>query len=169
MAVPLVAAPMAGLAVDLLLFVLLVHIAVREAPVRMQFVAFGAGLAVTAFGLAAMLAGSPLSAVDRVGHFLLHMLAYACFGFVLFNVINANVSSLRIRMLKEYLAHDPAPLADADMFRRYPAREILEGRLLRLQAGGQIEARGGRFHVSGTLVVVVGRFFAALRSLLLGT
>jgi hypothetical protein len=164
----LVVAPLAGIAADLLVHMILARAALPGAPVRIQFVAIAVGLAVTGVILAVMLIDTPMPAMDVAGRFALHLLAYICLGFVLFNVVNANVSSLRIRMLKEYLAHDPAPFADSDMFLRYPAREILEGRLVRLQAGGQIEARDGRFHISGRLVVTVGRFFAALRALLLG-
>ncbi len=164
----LILAPILGVAADFMVHVILARLAAPAGPVRIQFVSIAAGFAVTLAVLAAMLVDLPVTGGDRVALSAMHLMAFACLGFILFNVVNANVSSLRIRMLKEYLARDPVPLDDKDMFLRYPAREILEGRLDRLQSGGQIEARDGRFRVSGRLVIAVGRFFAALRALLLG-
>jgi hypothetical protein len=160
-------APLAGLALDALLQMILVRIVAGDAHVRLQFVAFGTGMILTATLLAGMLWQVALPMADRVGYLALHCAAYACLGFGLFNVINANVSSLRVRMLKEYLANDPVPLPDEAVYRRYPAREILEARLGRLERGGQIEARGGRLYLRGGAVVRIGHFFAALQRLLL--
>ena len=98
---------------------------------------------------------------------MLYVITYACLGFCFFNMINANVSSLRVRLLKEYLSHDPAPLSDAEIFRRYPVRQILEARLARLESGRQIYVSAGRYYVRRGIVTFIGRFFAVLRRLLL--
>jgi len=162
-------APLAGLATDVLAQLALVRLVRTGAQLRMQFVAFAVGYAATAALLASMLGGAPFAPGDRIGYFLLHSMTYACFGFGLFNVINANVSSLRLRILKEYFAHDPEPLADAALYARYPASEMIEVRLERLQTGGQIVMRDGRYYSCGGAVVAIGHFFAALRRLLLGS
>lgn len=159
--------PVAGLAVDVFVHLVLARVLPGGAHVRIQFIAFGAGMAVTVAALAAVLWRQPLAAADRFGYLCLNAIVFACLGFGLFNVINANVSSLRVRMLKEYLALDPRPLPDEAMLRRYPAREILAARLARLEAGGQIHLVDGRYHAHNGGVVLIGRFFGALRRLLL--
>ena len=159
--------PLAGLAVDVLVHLLLARILPGGAHVRIQFIAFGVGMLATVLILGAVLWRYPFHAVDRVGYLCLNAIIFACLGFGLFNVINANVSSLRVRMLKEYLALDPTPVPDAAILQRYPAREILAARLARLEAGGQIYRVDGRYHAHTGGVVLIGRFFAALRGLLL--
>lgn len=160
-------APLLGFAMDMFAHAALARIFPGGAHVRIQFVSFGLGMAVTAIVLIVLLWQCPLSAVDRIGYLLLHTMGYACLGFGLFNVINANVSSLRVRMLKEYLAVDPVPLSDATMFTRYPAGEILAARLTRLETGGQIYVNNGRYYPREGGVALIGRFFAVLRRLLL--
>ena len=160
-------APLAGLAADALLQVILVRIVAGDAHLRLQFVALGAGFVLTVALLVAVLWHAPLTLADQLGYLAMHAIAYLCLGFGLFNVINANVSSLRVRMLKEYLANDPRPLSDEALRRLYPACEILDARLKRLQLGGQIEVRGDRLYGRGGGVVLIGRFFAVLQRLLL--
>ena len=161
-------APAAGLAVDALLHAVLARLAPAAGPIRLQFLSFAGGAAVMVFLLCVMLAGSPSSAVDRAGYFALHFLIYAVYGFVFFNVISANVSSLRVRVLKEMLARDPAPMDAATLTERYSTRGMLLGRLARLESGGQIEARGGRYHLRKRALARLAAFFGGLRWLLLG-
>ncbi len=160
-------APLTGFATNMLAHIVLARAFRGGAHVRIQFVSIGLGMAVTVIMLTQFLWQHPFSAIDRVGYLLLHALVYLCLGFGLFNVINANVSSLRVRMLKEYLSTDPEPISDAAMFERYPSREILNARLARLMVGGQIVMRNDHYHPLNGGVALIGRFFSALRRLLL--
>jgi hypothetical protein len=90
-----------------------------------------------------------------------------CFGFFFFNLISANVSSLRVRILQEMLRRHPAPMDDSLLVARYSARDILRTRLSRLQQVGQIEARQGRYYLRRSGILVIGGPFAALRRFLL--
>lgn len=162
-------APVLGFAVDILAHAVLARIFPGGAHVRIQFVSFGLGMAVVAAVLIPLLWQYPFASMDRIGYLLLHTMIYTCLGFGLFNVINANVSSLRVRMLKEYMSADPAPLSDAAMFARYPAGEILAARLARLLAGEQICVKDGRYYPREGGVALIGQFFAVLRRLLLRT
>jgi hypothetical protein len=87
----LLLAPAAGLAVDALLHAVLARLAPAAGPIRVQFVSFALGAVVAVVLLGALLAGSPFSAADKVGYFVLHLLIYGAFG-SLFSVISANVS-----------------------------------------------------------------------------
>lgn len=164
----LLLAPAAGLAADVVLQAVLSRFVSGEANLRVQFISLGAGLLLTALLLYFLHSGSRLVPMDNIGYALVHLLTYACFGFIFFNMISANISSLRVRMLKEYLARGPAPLADAELYAKYPAADMVSARLARLEAGGQILARDGRYYLRGRGVAMIGAFFAGLRSLLLG-
>ena len=162
----LLLAPAAGLAADFALQVVLARV-LTLGPRRLQLACFSGGALVTLLALGAMLAGAPLRASDKAGYLALHLLIYACFGFCLFNVISANVSSLRVRILKEMLRRHPAPMDPAVLAASYSARDILLTRLSRLQQGGQVEARGGRYFLRRRGILLIGSPFAALRRFLL--
>ncbi len=159
--------PLLGLVVDMLAHAILARMLAGGAHVRIQFLSFGLGMVVVASLLAVLLWQSPLSPVDRIGYLMLHLMVYFCMGFGLFNVINANVSSLRVRMLKEYLSAEPRALTDAEMFARYPAAEILNARLERLVTGGQIRLQDGRYYPCEGGVALIAAFFSILRRILL--
>lgn len=160
-------APACGLLADIALQAALPRFATRTGPIRLQFLAFGAGAVVTLILLVAMVLGGTYTAADRLGYIAMHLLIYACSGFCFFNVISANVSSLRVRILREMLALHPAPMDDEVLHARYSAREMLAARLVRLQAGGQVEERAGRYHLCKSGLSLVGGIFSALRRLLL--
>lgn len=164
----LLLAPFAGFLADVIVQVVLSQVPHRTAHLRTQFLSFGVGLLVTAIVLTNLLFRYPFTVQDRVGHLILHVMIYACAGFCFFNVISANVSSLRVRILKEYLQHDPMPLSATAIYQRYPARQIVEARLARLVCGRQIYLSGDRYFVRRRGVLLISRFFLALRGLLLG-
>jgi hypothetical protein len=163
----LLLAPILGFAVNICSHAAIARVVSGGAHVRIQFLSFGLGMIVTVLGLTYLLWQYPFSSMDRIGYLLLHIMVYFCLGFGLFNVINANVSSLRVRMLKEYQAADPLPLPDAEICARYPAAEILNARLTRLLAGEQIHIENGRYFPRKGGVALIGSFFALLRRLLL--
>lgn len=166
----LLCAPVVGLAANVLLQALISRIpAYQDATLRVQFVSFAGGASVTAYVMLAFLWGAPFADADEFGYFALHMLVYGCFGFVFFNMISAHVTSLRVRMMHEYLAHDPTPLLDTDLYARYPASQMVLARLRRLERGGQVDERGGRYYLRAGGVAIIGKFFAGLRRFLIGT
>jgi hypothetical protein len=159
--------PLLGLLVDMIAHASLARMFPGGAHVRLQFLSFGLGMVVVAGLLVHLLWQQPFTPADRIGYLLMHLMIYFCMGFGLFNVINANVSSLRVRMLKEYLAAQPQALSDADLFARYPAAEILNARLERLVAGGQIRLQDGRYFPCEGGVALIAAFFSTLRRILL--
>jgi hypothetical protein len=165
----LLLAPAAGLVIDALLHAVLARLAPAAGPIRVQFVSFATGAVVAVVLLGALLAGSPFSTADRIGYFVLHLLIYGSLGSLFFNVISANVSSLRVRILKELLAQDPAPMDSGTLSARYSTRGLVLGRLARLESGGQIEARDGRYYLRKSGLALLAACFVGLRRLLLGT
>ena len=163
----LILAPAGGLALNILLQAVLSRAARGDAHLRNQFFALGVGAVAAAAALAWLLARQPFGIFDTIGYLFLHLSIYLFFAFCFFNVINANVSSLRVRMLREYLACAPEPLPDREIYRRYPVRDMLTSRLARLESGRQIRAAGGRYFMGARFVALVGRFFHGLQRLLL--
>lgn len=159
-------APGLGLLVNIATQVVLGRLPLPIGHVRRQFVSFGCGFVAAALWLARTLPAGP-GRLDTAGTLALHLWCYTMLGFIFFNVINLNLSSLRIRMLKEYLAVHPQPLPDRVLREKYHPRDMLEARLERLAAGGQIARADGRYFFRPGPVVYIGRFFACLQSFLL--
>jgi hypothetical protein len=164
----LVAAPLLGMMVNIGAQLVLSRLPLAVGNVRRQFVSFGCGLLVATGGLLALLFQAGVGGADFAGYLALHTGSYACLGFCFFNVINMNISSLRIRMLKEYLRQHPLPLPDEALVGKYPVRDMLDARLDRLERGRQISHSGGRFFWRRGTVTVIAHFFAGLRRFLLG-
>jgi len=166
-ALVLTLAPVFGLAVNIAVQFVISRLPLAIGKVRRQFLSFGCGLAATALRLGPELYSAGFTLPDAIGCFALHLLAYAMAGFIFFNVINLNISSLRIRMLKEYLREHPQPLPDRVLREKYPARAMLDARLARLVSGGQVILRNGRYHIHPGLVAAIGHFFVFLQRFLL--
>ena len=95
------------------------------------------------------------------------ILLYAAFCYVYFHWNNMGETARRIRMLRE-LAAAPEGLAFEDMVARYSAREILERRLARLAAGGQIRQTEGRLVLTSRTVLRSARLVGLGKRLLFG-
>src|SRR5260221_11938924 len=158
-----------GLLVDVALQAVLARLGTRFGPIRLQFVSFGAGAVVTLALLAEGTASISASTQDKAAYVVSHMLIYACYGFCFYNVIGANVSSVRVRIVKELLAQYPAPMPVAVLSARYSASEMLRARLARLESGGQIEALQSRYYLRKRGMGLISVIFAGLAPVLLGT
>jgi len=160
--------PIAGIVVDVASQIALSRLPLGVGHVRRQFLAFGCGLA--AVVLLTLIFRPLLGAglLEEAAGLLVSGLTYAFLGFVFFNALNANLSSLRVRLLKELLNREPHGLSATTLLERYGAAEILTARIGRLAAGGQLTQRGDRYFFQPKGVAVIGRFFAGLRRLLLG-
>ena len=160
--------PLLGLAVDILAQLAQSRLPHPSGHVRKQFISFGIGGAATAGVLLSALLCQPLGPLDLAGTFILGMSTYAFLGFCFFNVINLNVSSLRIRMIMEIRRQHPNGVPVSALRARYGMAEVLDSRLLRLESGRQIERRGDRFYLRRGAVLHIAHFFSGLRALLFG-
>jgi hypothetical protein len=160
--------PMAGLMVDVTGQIALSRLPLSFGHVRRQFLAFGLGLGAVVLMTLLVRPHRGAGLVEEASGLVMSSLTYAFFAFVFFNALNANLSSLRVRLLKELHAREPEGLPAPILLKRYGAEEILSARIDRLAAGGQLVQRGDRFFFQPKGVAVIGRFFAGLRHLLLG-
>jgi hypothetical protein len=94
-------------------------------------------------------------------------LLYAAFCYVYFHWNNMGETARRIRMLRE-LAAAPEGLTVQEMVRRYSAREILERRLERLSAAGQISETDGRLVLTSRAVLLSAQLVGLVKLIVFG-
>lgn len=95
------------------------------------------------------------------------VLIYAAFCYVYFHWNNMGETARRIRMLRE-LAAASEGLTFQEMVRRYSAREILERRLERLSAAGQISESDGRLVLTSTAILISARLVGLAKLVVFG-
>jgi hypothetical protein len=161
--------PFAGILANVLGHVAISRLPLPRGPVRRQFVSFAIGLAIViylSFVRRPIPDAGPAQAIPGI---LLSCLSYSFYGFVFFNALNANVSSLRVRLIRELAHAGPDGIATHELRTRYGREHILQVRLERLLTGGQLYLRDGRYHLKRGGVWWIGRLFALLRQVLLRT
>ena len=94
-------------------------------------------------------------------------LLYAAFCYVYFHWNNMGETARRIRMLRE-LAAAPEGLSFEEMVARYSAQEILERRLERLTAAGQITESDGRLVLTSHSVLLSARLVGLAKQIIFG-
>jgi len=117
---------------------------------RAQLAGFAFGILVMAiFTLATPLLGSQLA-----GRSLANAIIFLCFCYVYFHFNNMGETARRIRLLRELLSAG-RPLTFDELVTRYGAHEIVERRLGRLLASGQVCLVDGRYIVANRSVHVM--------------
>ena len=104
---------------------------------------------------------------DAVALSLLNGLAYLALGFVYFNLVNMNLTSLRIRLLRELLERQATGLGLDELMEEYGPEEILTLRLERLTRSGHLLRRGDRYYTGRGGIVLIAIFFDFLKWLVL--
>ena len=165
------ACPLIGLAVAVVAHVLLS----RAAASCPRPIALGAS-ALGGLGAVAVVAvlfvngiGRDLAPLDRWAAPASWALAYLALAYLyVFGFFNLGESARRIRLLIELDAAGPRGLTRAELLRAYNARTIVEARLARLAAGGEIEERAGRYVVKRRTALVIAHGLSLLKLLYLG-
>ncbi len=153
----LTSAPVAGLAVDCVAQIIVAHLSKR---VPLSIVA-GA-----ACGMAATIALTWLG-MATVATWVLLILTYSALAFNYWAFVNLNVTSVRIRLIREILRH-PQGISRKELFAQYSAEEFLRRRLERLQQGSkQFSYDGGRWRLRKRTLLVAAQILAALRAFII--
>lgn len=161
------AAPLVGLVINMVL-----HVSVSHARPSLGFIARAAlGLLGGAVATGAMsiigLAGQPVSPLDAGLLALLGIVTYLALGFGYFNFVNLNVTSLRIRLLRELLDRHPEGLVRDEIVRHYGAQTVLRLRLERLIGAGHVVCREDRYYTGRRGVLFIAHFFTLLRRIVI--
>jgi hypothetical protein len=158
-------APLAGLALTVLSQIVVVHVSRGEVGASIIIGIFG-GLAATLGAIALGHAETPGAADGFVDTWLLGVATYLALAFGFWAFLNLNITSMRIRILRQLLrAGGRMALSDMAVF--YTPDERLRRRLERLEKGGQIMCEDGRWRLRSWQVLGIARCVEAWRSFIL--
>jgi len=104
--------------------------------------------------------------VDSICLGISNAVLFVCSWYFYFHYINIGEASLRIRILREIDAVEGC--TPQQLFCVYNTRVIVETRMKRLVADGQLIHRQGRYYAGKARMVLVAKVFTALRWVLLG-
>jgi hypothetical protein len=158
----LVLAPTLGLAAGVLIH-LTVTWSLRGLGVYVRMACgVAAGLAVSV-GLS-LLASTRLSLVagEMTAYMLFNITTFLILAFGYFNLVQMNLSSLRLRIANE-LSDSPGGMSAEQLLVLYSGRAIVDERLARLSRGGQIILRDGRYHHRFSVVYLVALAMDAMK------
>ena len=157
-------APLAGLALTVLTQIMVVHVSRGKVGASIIIGVLG-GLAATLAVIALGRAEAPGAPGGFVDTWLLGVATYLALAFGFWAFLNLNITSMRIRILRELLrAGGGMALSDMAVF--YTPAERLRRRLERLEKSGQIVRDGGRWQLGSWQVLAIARCVEALRRLL---
>jgi hypothetical protein len=155
-------APLAGLALTVLTQITVVHVSRGKVGASIVIGILG-GSAVTLAVIALGRVETPGAADGFVDTWLLGGATYLALAFGFWAFLNLNITSMRIRILRELLrAGGRMALSDMAVF--YTPAERLRRRLERLEKGGQIMCENDRWRLSSWQVLAIARCVEAWRS-----
>jgi hypothetical protein len=157
-------APLAGLALTVFTQIMVVRLSRGKVGASIIIGILG-GLAVTLAVIALGRAETLHAADGFVDTWLLGAATYLALAFGFWAFVNLNITSMRIRILRELLRAG-GRMALSDMAVLYTPAERLRRRLERLEKGGQIMTEDGRWLLGSWQVLAVAQCVEAMRSLL---
>ncbi len=155
--------PIVGLAVDVG-----VQITVAHLTRRIGVSIVGGTLA----GLAAAILAGAISfpqvadLAEALGVWTFVVVAYLALSFDYWVFLNLNITSLRIRILRELLRHGRG-ISRSNLTDEYSLEEILHRRLQRLEHGGQLAYADGRWRLRSAKLLALHRTLKFLRAIIL--
>jgi hypothetical protein len=155
-------APLAGLALTVLTQITVVHVSRGKVGASIVIGILG-GLAVTLAAITLARVETPGAADGFVDTWLLGGATYLALAFGFWAFLNLNITSMRIRILRELLRAG-GRMALSDMAAFYTPAERLRRRLERLEKGGQIMCENDRWRLASWQVLAIARCVEAWRS-----
>jgi len=158
-------APLAGLALTVLAQIVVVH-GSRGKVGASIIIGIFCGLAATLAAIALGRAETPGATGGFADTWLLGVATYLALAFGFWAFLNLNITSMRIRMLRQLLRAG-GHMALSDMAVSYTPAERLRRRLERLEKGGQIMCEDGRWRLRSWQVLAIARCVEAWRNFIL--
>jgi hypothetical protein len=158
-------APLAGLALAVLVQIVVVRVSRGKVGASIIIGIF-CGLAATLAAIGLGRAGTSGATGGFVDTWLLGGATYLAFAFGFWAFLNLNITSMRIRMLRQLLRAG-GRMALSDMAVSYTRAERLRRRLARLENGGQIMCEDGRWQLKSWQALAVARCVEAWRNFIL--
>jgi hypothetical protein len=130
------------------------------------FVALALGLIVLVSGEIFLAVWGMGALTDNVCLSMSNTALFICFWYFYFHYINIGEASLRIRILREVASADGC--LPEQLLYAYNTRVVVEARMQRLLANGQLLCIHGRYYAGKRRMILVAKAFTVLRWLLLG-
>lgn len=105
------------------------------------------------------------STADLAGLWTTLGLTYVALAFGFWAFLNLNMTSLRIRMLRELL-HSEHGMARAELFGRYSAEEFLRRRVARLERSGDLALVDGHYSLGSRKLLYLDHCLKILRAVI---
>lgn len=158
------AAPLGGLAVDCIVQVAIAHLTKRVSASIAAGVVCGLAATIGLVGYA--MTSAPFSEQGGPVWTIL-VLTYIALAFGYWTFLNLNLTSVRIRIIRELL-HRPNGASRAELLQQYSAEEFLQRRLERLHVGSnQFSYSDGRWRLRKRTLLFVALTLRALRMLII--
>jgi hypothetical protein len=158
-------APLAGLAFAVSAQITIVHVSRGKVGASIIIGILG-GLVATLAAIALGRAETAGATGGFVDTWLLGVATYLALAFGFWAFLNLNITSLRVRILRQLLRAG-GHMALSDMAESYTPAERLRRRLERLEKGGQIMCENGRWRLRSWQVLAIARCVEAWRSFIL--
>jgi hypothetical protein len=156
-------APVIGLAGDVTAQIVCAHLLRRTGLSILAGAAFGLVLTFIAAGLSMASDGS---IVDLVATWIVALATYLALAFGYWTFVNMNITSLRIRMLREILRSGDG-ISQTELMANYSYEEFLRRRLERLNNAGQLSFRDERWRLESRNLLIIARILETFRAVLL--
>ena len=161
-------APLIGLLLNALLFLLLARILPGDRPLVTVVFAF-------IFGLISQILLTHLALHAQTSEVLVYLaystsnfLTYVSLGFGFFVFVNLNIASIRLRVLREILESGTQRVTIDTLLSLYDAKEMVQSRITRLVQGGHLVERKGRYYTGKLIFLIIARIMDFLKAAIIG-
>lgn len=153
-------AALAGLAADFCGHVLAARFVSRPAPAVIA--GFLAGLVVTLALTGIALLRIETEILYAIAYLGLNLATFFALAYGYFNFVNLNMTSLRIRLLQEFL-ESPTGLTREEVLSRYNSEELVRRRMARLTEQKHLGWDGDRFQTRRSILLPIARTLDTLK------
>lgn len=156
-----------GVAANVLTMILLSHITKKLSYAIVGGVLSGFIIVVTG-SLSSAFGSSVHSTSDLSALTFVTCLSYLAYSFCFWTLINLNVTSLRIRIVREILSCPSAQVSASDLHHAYNPEVALTNRIERMVAGGQlIKTEEEKYRIGAPFVLLIAKILYFLRQMTL--
>jgi hypothetical protein len=155
-----IALPILTLVFEIMAHLLICRFLIKKGTVKSTLFAYFIGLF--------MLLGLEMRFSVPLALDIANFVIYSASAFLYFSFFNIGETSVRIRILRE-LAQAPSGLSAEELIEKYSVQTMINARIERMLANGEMLLRGGRYYYSGhPKFLILAKRCQALQRLILG-
>jgi hypothetical protein len=159
--------PVAGLAVNVFMQILIFRCDLRHGLLRSIVLGFMAGLAFLFMEEFWILHMSLKLLRDPLSLLMVNLMTYCSLGYCYFHFINLGETARRIRILRE-LCDSKDGLPEDAILHRYNSRTVIANRIARLINTGQVQLKDGKYYIGSPTMLFIAHCIQAMRAMITG-